>query len=552
MRSTLVVTLLALFLLPCVSASINVPGGYVSTAPLVSEDHVLIRSSGTFDGSAPPMVRAYGENATLHWVIEGPATSQPDMADVVHVEGGTGPCGTWSDRIVIAWSSGLLEARAPDTGLLLWQANTTVQTWGLTATPVLVDEGLLITTRSGVEIRCPTDGALLHATETGLGWRNPASMVNGTVHVGDESGRLWSWTPGEAPSFVELGGAIRHAPLHLNGGLVVHVQTGRTSMVEWLPLGANGQPQLVSEAHRLASGASPGMPVLLNETSLAIADFSGLQVLTWSAEGWDVTRLASTSVQGPLRFEQGRLTASENGPNGGFLAFDVAEAHAPIALTTGLRGYGTAPPVACGDAWLLVKDEGKVVLEPEEGGPTCPLSVDIMPSTEQTSVDKSPAVWTLSLMAAFLAGATAGYRRGPLHALRWASPFLLVAFVALMPSLMGWWVDQAPQPVGETVWDDTWPDDWREGHVVVFELPNETLAIGGLEPRPSALEATVAAADELDVSIALEDHALGRWVTAIDGVAADGWVYEVDGVRPAVGPEAFTLDRTSVVVWSLA
>ncbi|DAC37908.1 MAG TPA: DUF4430 domain-containing protein, partial [Candidatus Poseidoniaceae archaeon] len=76
--------------------------------------------------------------------------------------------------------------------------------------------------------------------------------------------------------------------------------------------------------------------------------------------------------------------------------------------------------------------------------------------------------------------------------------------------------------------------------------------IGGLEPRPSALEATVAAADELDVSIALEDHALGRWVTAIDGVAAEGWVYEVDGVRPLVGPEAFTLDRTSVVVWSLA
>ena len=122
MRSTLVVTLLALFLLPCVSASINVPGGYVSTGPLVSEDHVFIRSSGTFDGSAPPMVRAYGENATLHWVIEGPATSQPDMADVVHVEGGMGPCGTWSDRIIIAWSSGLLEARVPDTGLLLWQA----------------------------------------------------------------------------------------------------------------------------------------------------------------------------------------------------------------------------------------------------------------------------------------------------------------------------------------------------------------------------------------------------------------------------------------------
>lgn len=552
MRSTLVVTLLALVLLPCASASITVSGGYVSTAPLVGEDQVLIRSSGTFDGAAPPMVRAYAENGAVRWVIEGPPTAQPDMADLVHVKAGEGPCGSWPDHLLIAWSSGLLEARAWGTGLPLWQANTTVETWGLTATPTMTDAGLLVTTRTGIELRCPADGTVLEAAETGLGWRNPASFVNGTAHVGDENGRLWSWTPGSPASFVELGGAIRHAPVHVNDGLLVHVQVDRASTVEWLPLGADGQPQEASQVHRFPSGASPGMPVALSETLVAVADFSGVHLLNWTAEGWNSTRLTSSSVQGPLRFEAGHVTASENGLNGGFLAFDVAEGFAGGTVPSNLRGYGTAPPVVCGEAWLLVKDDGVVVLEPEQGGPLCPLSPASIPAPEGTSVDRSPAVWTLSLMVAFLAGSTAAYRRGPLHGLRWASPFLLVALVAMMPALMGWWVEQVPETQTEPVWDETWPEAWRESQVVVFELPNETLAVGGLDPRPSVLESTLAAADELGVSIALEAHSLGTWVTAVDGVAADGWVYEVDGTRPMVGPEAFALDQTSVLVWRLA
>ena len=48
----------------------TVPGGYVSTAPLVVDDAVMIRSSATFDGTSPPVVRAYGENGTVRWVIE--------------------------------------------------------------------------------------------------------------------------------------------------------------------------------------------------------------------------------------------------------------------------------------------------------------------------------------------------------------------------------------------------------------------------------------------------------------------------------------------------
>ena len=552
MRSTLLLMLLALLLAPFASAGLTVPGGYVSTAPLVVDDHVLIRSSGTFDGTTPPMVRAYGEGGAVNWVIEGRATIQPDMAELVIMPAGTSDCGAWPEQVIIAWSSGLLEARSPDEGLALWQANTSIQGWGLTANPVVVDEGLLITTRSGIELRCPSNGALLHAAETGLGWRNPAVMVNGTAHVGDESGRLWSWTPGEAPSFIELDGTIRHAPLAINGGLLVHLQTQGSSLIQWLPLGEDQRPSAPSQPHRLASGASPGMPLALNATTAAVADASGVQVLTWAEDGWATSRLSSAPVQGPLRVDSGWLTGSVNAQAGGFFAFAVHDGSSELVFNTDLAGYGTAPPVGCGDAWLLVKDEGHVVLDSLSEDASCPLLGATSTVVDEAPVDKSPIVWTLALMVAFLAGSAAFYRRGPMHALRWSSPFVLIALVALMPALMGWWADQAPQTEGETLWDDTWPEAWQDGQVVVFELPNETFAMGGLEPRPSALEATVAAADELGLSLDTEDHALGTWVTAINGTTADGWIFEVNGIRPMVGPGAYPLPSSSVLVWRLA
>ena len=89
MRSRLVLVLFALLLAPLASANFTVPGGYVSTAPLVMDDHVLIRSSGTFDGTSPPMVRAYAEDGAVRWAIEGKATMQPDMADVVLMPAGS-------------------------------------------------------------------------------------------------------------------------------------------------------------------------------------------------------------------------------------------------------------------------------------------------------------------------------------------------------------------------------------------------------------------------------------------------------------------------------
>ena len=103
-----------------------------------------------------------------------------------------------------------------------------------------------------------------------------------------------------------------------------------------------------------------GMPVALNGTTAAVGDASGVHVLEWTEGGWDVTRRSTASVQGPLRAEGGWLTGSINAPDGGFFAFALTSESADVAFSTDLRGYGTAPPVMCGEGWLLVKDAGRV------------------------------------------------------------------------------------------------------------------------------------------------------------------------------------------------
>ena len=261
-------------LAPFASAGLTVPGGYVSTAPLVVDDHVLIRSSGTFDGTIPPMVRAYGEGGAVNWVIEGKSTIQPDMAELVIMPAGASTVERGQIEVIIAWSSGRFE---PITDrLALWQANTSVQGWGLTANPVVVDEAC--SSPREAALNCVVRATAPCFTRPNASMAKSAVMVNGMAHVGDESGRLWTWTPGEPPSFIELDGAIRHAPLAINGGLLVHLQIQGSSPssngFHWRSAAFGA-----FTAHRLASGASPGMPLALNATTARWPTPAEFQVL---------------------------------------------------------------------------------------------------------------------------------------------------------------------------------------------------------------------------------------------------------------------------------
>ena len=57
-------------------------------------------------------------------------------------------------------------------------------------------------------------------------------------------------------------------------------------------------PTSPSQAHRMTSGASPGMPVALNGTTAAVGDASGVHVLEWTEDGWDVTGVRPPRCKG--------------------------------------------------------------------------------------------------------------------------------------------------------------------------------------------------------------------------------------------------------------
>ena len=540
----LAVLLLVLALLPSASAAVNVqvPGGYVSTAPLVLDDMVVVRSSATFDGRSSPAVVAYIVGVES-WRVVGPPTVQPDMADLVHAPAGAAACGAWPDTLLVAWSSGRLDALRLD-GTSLWSVETEVDGWGLTATPVLTPSFLVQVTRHGIEHRCLADGSLLARAEIGVGWRNPATVLNGTSYVGDETGRLWTWHGGEEQATsIPITGRLRHAPVPVAGGLLLHTQEDAGSVVAWHPLTSNGTPSNASPAHRLLGGAAPGMPLGLGQDTAIIADSTGLLHMTWTPEGWRTEEVDSRPVNGPLRSEEGLLLASENGPTGGFVVLDLDgwRAHE----VAGPRGYGTAPPVVCGSGLLLVKDDGRMVVVDDHRS-TCPLA-SLTPQ-----VDRSPAVWSLSLLVAYLVGAVAWKRRGALHGAKWASPFLLVALVLVLPQIGVWWATLGPAADPEDVWDPSWPASWEGGQVVAFELPSGQVAIGGLSEAETVLDATMAAAAATGLTLTVEQHSLGPWVTAVEGVEGQGWVVEVDGLLLGVGAAQGALEPEAVVVWRLA
>ena len=537
----LIVVLGLLLLVPSASAGavVHVQGGYVSTAPLVLEDMVVVRASGTFDGLHPPSLTAFGQGAEVLWALEAPSTVQPDMAELVHVRAGSGACGSWQELLLVAWSSGRLDAVRPDDGHLLWTVQTEVSGWGLTATPTVVDDETLLTTREGLERRCLANGELLARMDTASGWRNAPTLHQGVAYVGDEHGRLWAWNlTTNSSTSIEVGGRLRHAPVVVEDGLLLHLQRASDSLLTWHPLNGT-QPEPASSNHALTLGPAPGMPVLLPGGGVAVADGSGVHRVAWSDDGWDLTLLDPRPVNGPLRVEGHHLLGSVNLPEGGHLIYDL-EAARSLAIE-GPLGYGTAPPVPCGAAYLLVKDDGLMHLAGGEDG--CPLQA------EAPVVDRTDAVWTLSLLVAFVLGAVVWKRRGPLQALRWTSPLFLLALILVLPQVGTWWAGLGPTVSSETPWDPSWPEAWKGSQVVVFETPEESLAIGGLPASSDVFEATLAAAVALDLELEIEEHSLGPWILAIDGYAGQGWVVEVDGVLLSIGAAEAPLDEAAVVVW---
>ena len=96
--------LLVLTLLPLTSASVQTPiwtldvgPGYITTSPVVDDDHVYVRTSGFWTGDERPEVLAVNHQGDVQWRYNSSTTVQHDMAPLLLVDAGEGNCGAWPE-----------------------------------------------------------------------------------------------------------------------------------------------------------------------------------------------------------------------------------------------------------------------------------------------------------------------------------------------------------------------------------------------------------------------------------------------------------------------
>ena len=85
--------------------------------------------------------------------------------------------------------------------------------------------------------------------------------------------------------------------------------------------------------------------------------------------------------------------------------------------------------------------------------------------------------------------------------------------------------------------------------VISFELEGSSIAIGDIGTYSTVSEATIAAAEELEIHLVIEETNLGNYLISIDGYQGDGWEFFVDGSRGLYSIDDVELDENSVLVW---
>ncbi len=173
------------------SWSVDLGPGYITTSPVTDDERVYVRTSGFWTGEERPEVRAFDHQGELQWTHRHPTTTQHDMSPLLLVSGGTGPCGSWPDLLLVGWANGQVEALHPSNATVVWSINTTVDGWGVTGAMLLDGDRVVVPTRSGLARACLEDGVMDLNVNLSLGWRNGVAKTDDAYWMGSETGHLW-------------------------------------------------------------------------------------------------------------------------------------------------------------------------------------------------------------------------------------------------------------------------------------------------------------------------------------------------------------------------
>lgn len=537
--------LLVLTLLPLTSASVQTPiwtldvgPGYITTSPVVDDDHVYVRTSGFWTGEERPEVLAVNHQGDVQWRYNSSTTVQHDMAPLLLVDAGEGNCGAWPDLLLVGWADGRFDALHPKDGTLVWSVNTTLEGWGITGAAQLDGDHVVVALRNGLARWCLADGAVDFEVDTGLGWRNGVSVASDGYWLGDEQGQLWRVDRnGGVNATVLLPGALRHAPVVLGERLLLHVQlTGSSVLLEYTPAEAT----LVELAQL---GPSPAIPLAWS-TGALFGDSDHLTSVV-CVEVCEVVMQVDAHVNGEMAWSgQNWAHAPQNNPIGGWFSIAVDSAGTLEILpmvSTPYDDYGTSAPVVMGSRMYLGNDAGVL------------MALDLNDDKVIDDSDGSHVVGTLLVALAMGFGAMLASQGRLMHAWRWCSFVVLCLLLMMTPDLnRSWNALLAPEATSEDVWDSSWPDDWLGTQVLVIEFGDETMVVGGLVGHEDVLALTSAGTTQLGIEITLDATPLGTYLVSFNETHGSGWEYFVDGQRGTLAIDDATIPSSTVLVWRLA
>ena len=547
-RILFVVLLIVLVSLPPTTASTATPDwtrdvgpGYITTSPVADEDRVFIRTSGFWTGEERPQVMAFDHDGALLWEHTNPNATQHDMAPLMLVSGGEGPCGIWPELLLVGWADGQYTAHHRENGTLVWSVQTHVDGWGITGSSLLDGDHVVVPLRNGMARYCLADGTADFQVELGLGWRNGVSGTAQGFWMGDEQGRLWHVNrEGVVNQSITLAGSLRHAPLLVGDTLLLHAQTTTASELVAVEVSSLEQNTIAS------LGPSPAVPVMFDGGAIFADSLNMTSVLC--SETCAIASSVSAHINGEMAWTSPTvLHAPVNTVKGGWMAVSVDEngvLRELMPLTTPYDGYGTAAPEMVNGHMFLGNDAGVLMAWLDDESVVNP--------DESSTTDVFGA---LVLIASLAAVAGLASTRSTVAAWRWLSVVLVGLALVMLPSLTASWnafVTSPESTLEQDAWNETWPDSWRGTQVVVIEFEDHSLVNGGFVGHQTVLQLTEAACQDLALSLSLQSTAIGVYVEAINGTSASGWEYFVDGERGQTSVDDAAVDATSVLVWRLA
>jgi len=546
MKRSLVLSFLLLCLLVPLSTGadedrgsweIDLDNGYISTKPIIVDEQVIVRTSGFWTGDDRPHVYAFDiDTGHENWRFRNNDSTNHDMSPLLHVSAGNGACGSWDEMILVGWTDGRVTALDISSGSLVWEMQTEVVSWGITGEMAVDSDSVIVPTRQGLSKVCLSNGLeLLRVDLPELGWRNGVTVTNENYLIGNEEGVLNIISKQGNVSNISIGdGKIRHAPLVTDAGIIIHLQTTSGSQIYL------DQQLLSNEGH------SPAIPLVVGQ-DVYLGTSSNVILLDCSN---------NCSVAGKsLYHTNGEITHNafndtiwypHNTPDGGWgLGTPGAEI---TTFNTQHDTYTTAGVAFGGNGEMAFgNDNGILMVLLSENSS---LAVD---DGEKSSSESNS--YFQQFLVLILCGAMFFFqvKKNNKMATKVGLLLLLVIMILILPDVTNIWskeIDSLEEAPGD--WDESWPEDWKGTQVIVFELPDGEIALGGFTGHQNVESFTDAAASNLNITVSKESYDFGVWITSFNGESGEGWEFTIDGKRSSVGISSAEIDEDSVVRWSPA